>query len=192
MKRKRELTGEEREVWFAVTRGVRPYHAAPIAPPAKHQTGVAHDHSGLAGSNARHMPASQPRHAAHAHPAPRPRAAEAGDPKIDRRAARGRIPIDATLDLHGHYQVSAHAALRAFISNARARGDRCVLVITGKGAQSTGSGILRRRFLEWVEERDLREQITRVANAHQRHGGGGAFYVFLKSGLRNANAKIIR
>lgn len=175
MKRKRELTGDERDVWFAVTRGVRPYHATPIAPPAKRKTGVSHDHIELARSSPR--PAKSP-------PIRRPHAAGAGDPKLDRRVARGRLPIDATLDLHGFYQASAHAALRAFINSAAARGHRCVLVITGKGAQSSGSGVLRRRFLEWVEEQDLRENVARIAQAHQRHGGAGAFYVFLKSGRR--------
>ncbi len=175
MKRKRELSADEREVWFTVTRGVRPYHAAPLAPPAKRKTGVVDEHASLARHSVRpEKPA----------PSTKPHAAQAGDPQLDRRAARGRMPIDATLDLHGYYQAGAHAALRAFIADANARRYRCVLVITGKGAQSSGSGILRRRFLEWVEEPDLRQAIARIAQAHPRHGGAGAFYVFLKSSRR--------
>ena len=183
MKRKRELTGEERDVWFAVTRGVRPYHATPVAPPAKRKTGVSHSQIELARSSPRPAKSSAVR---------RPHAAEAGDPRLDRRAARGRLPIDATLDLHGYYQAGAHAALRAFIADANARRHRCVLVITGKGVQSSGSGVLRRRFLEWVEEQDLRQSIARIAQAHPRHGGAGAFYVFLKSSRRTVSPKINR
>ena len=117
--------------------------------------------------------------------AAKPPATQAGDPKLDRRAARGRIAIDATLDLHGYNQAAAHLALHQFLACAKAHHRRCVLVITGKGATSTGSGILRRRFLEWIDERDIRESISRVASAHQRHGGAGAFYVFLKSAEGN-------
>ncbi|VAW10984.1 hypothetical protein MNBD_ALPHA09-1151, partial [hydrothermal vent metagenome] len=47
---------------------------------------------------------------------------------------RGRIDVDGTLDLHGMTQSHAHMALRGFLIAAQARGDRLVLVITGKGS----------------------------------------------------------
>ena len=40
MKPKRPLTSDEREVWFAVTRGVTPYHHDAVAPAPTHR--VAH------------------------------------------------------------------------------------------------------------------------------------------------------
>ncbi len=171
MKTKRRLTKEDREVWFAVTRGIEPYHATPVAPSPAPATGVAIERpvSRRAGAPIKATPS---------HKSP---ATTTGDPKLDRRAARGRIPIDGTLDLHGFNQAAAHVALRQFLVRAKAHHHRCVLVVTGKGTTSSGSGILRRRFLEWIDEHELREMITRVAQAHQRHGGAGAFYVFLKS-----------
>ncbi len=111
----------------------------------------------------------------------------AGDPNIDRLAKRGRLPIDATFDLHGHSQASARAAIYGFILEARARGHGCVLVITGKGTPSAGGatfsagrGVLRARFKEWLREDAFRQHIVRASAAHPRHGGAGAFYVFLK------------
>jgi len=176
MKAKRPLTRDDREVWSAVTRGVNPYHGARLCADRPPHTGVAKPRAVLAprivGTPARATPSAKPS------------AFEAGDPKLDRRAARGRIAIDATLDLHGFTQAAAHLTLQQFFATARARHYRCVLIVTGKGARKDGGGILRRRFLDWVEERDMRDHITRVSPAHQRHGGAGAFYVFLRSATR--------
>lgn len=112
-----------------------------------------------------------------------------GDPRQARRISRGRRAIGATLDLHGLTQAQAKDRLYAFLEDAAAQQQRAVLVITGKGGPGTPQpftpaprGILRRRFLEWVEEAPLRGLIASVQPAHQRHGGTGAFYVFLKKG----------
>ncbi|MCA8889512.1 MAG: Smr/MutS family protein [Parvularculaceae bacterium] len=121
-----------------------------------------------------------------------------GDPALDRRLARRRAPIERVLDLHGMRQVSAHGALRNFIDSAHRDGARAVLVITGKGGAASaasmtrrrlhgdisagvGAGVLRARFLDWIEEPDLRRHIARVSQAAPRDGGAGAFYVFLKA-----------
>ncbi len=155
---------------------MRPH--AVSAPKSESPTGVAQ----RAGS--RHGDAAMPR--AGRRPAPRPaheNVFSSGDPKADKKVARGRMTIDATLDLHGHTQASAHVALRRFIIAAHGRGDRCVLVITGKGNPAAPDrGVLRARFRDWIEEEDLRARIARAAAAHQRHGGDGAYYVFLKRG----------
>ncbi len=110
----------------------------------------------------------------------------AGDPKADRLVRRGRKAIDATFDLHGHTQVTARAALYGFLLEARARGYGCVLIITGKGASSghPGRGVLRARFKDWLSEDAFRQHIVRASAAHPRHGGGGAYYVFLKTSTR--------
>ena len=55
------------------------------------------------------------------------------EPRVRRRLSRGQLPIDATIDLHGMRQSEAHAALNRFILARHHRGDRTVLVITGKG-----------------------------------------------------------
>ncbi|RFB05442.1 Smr/MutS family protein [Parvularcula marina] len=119
-----------------------------------------------------------------------PPAYEAGDPRQARHVARGRVEIDAELDLHGLTQEQARTRLDHFIEFASLRGNRVVLVITGKGHlgesrydpfEEAPRGILRQRFLEWVERTPLRDRISSVRPSHQRHGGRGAFYVFLKT-----------
>lgn len=80
-------------------------------------------------------------------------------------------------------QVEAHRALLRFMASAANNGVRLVLVVTGKGratALDARGGVLRSRFLDWVEEPPLRGEIARVAPAKQKDGGAGAFYVFLK------------
>ena len=122
----------------------------------------------------------------------------AGDPRLDRRAARRRVPIERTLDLHGLTQAAAQSRLSTFIKGAYASGLRCVLVVTGKGGLVHAShiydaptdddpfwggkskGVLRRNFPDWVSAPGLRAMIARVAPAHQKDGGAGAWYVFLK------------
>lgn len=116
---------------------------------------------------------------------------DSGDPGLAKRVSRGRKQIDATLDLHGMTQVQAHSRLIHFIDFAALRGHRVLLIITGKGSpfeQETSlfdeapRGILRQRFLEWIEQSPLRHRISSVRQAHQKHGGRGAFYVFLSAG----------
>ncbi len=121
-------------------------------------------------------------------PAARPRPApplHAGEfAGLDRRSAdrlrRGQIKIDARLDLHGMTRAAAQDALRGFIAAAAARGDRCVLVITGKGAFSEAGGVLRREVPRWLNLPDLRPKVVAFTEAQPRHGGGGALYVLLR------------
>src|SRR3712207_5692715 len=71
---------------------------------------------------------------------------------LDRRSwlrlRRGLYPIDARLDLHGLTQEQAHAWLSSFLATARARGNRCVLVITGRGQRHGGT--LRTMTPRWL------------------------------------------
>jgi len=112
-------------------------------------------------------------------PTKKPSVLGAGDPAQDKRVARRRIPIDRRIDLHGMTQVAAEVALTAFLTNARADGCRCVLVITGKGGFSR-RGVLHSRFSDWINGEAIKSLIARAAPAHQKDGGAGAWYVFLK------------
>lgn len=96
----------------------------------------------------------------------------------EKRVRRGKLDIAATFDLHGHTQVSASRALPGFLLAQQAEGARCVLVITGKGRE--GQGVLRRNFLIWLEGPEARALVSGFAESHPKHGGSGAFYVFLR------------
>ena len=96
----------------------------------------------------------------------------------EKRVRRGDVEIGATLDLHGHKQDSAVAALTRFLHRAQKRGDRAVIIVTGVGRG--GEGVLKRMFPAWLLAKDIRPLVAGYAPAHRSHGGSGAFYVFLK------------
>ena len=96
----------------------------------------------------------------------------------ERAVRRGKQPISASFDLHGHTQDSAWRILPPFLAREQAKGSKCVIVITGKGA--SGEGVLRRNFLNWLEMPEARALVSGYAPAHPKHGGGGAWYVFLR------------
>jgi DNA-nicking Smr family endonuclease len=117
-------------------------------------------------------------------PAPAPRTTKQqssvspADRGRERRVRRGKLEIEATLDLHGHSRQSARSSLKRFLTAEQARGRRVVVVVTGAGRG--GEGVLRRCLPEWLGESDLRALTSGYAQAHRSHGGAGAFYVFLK------------
>ncbi len=119
---------------------------------------------------------------------------ETAHPHMDRRRfdnlRRGRMEPEARLDLHGMTSENAHARLIGFIQSAHANGLRLVLVITGKGRadaeaiQPRRHGVLRHSLPHWLAAPPLAGRVLQVASAHQKHGGGGAFYVYLRRPTR--------
>jgi len=103
---------------------------------------------------------------------------------VDRRLAdrlkRGRLPIDATLDLHGMTQSEAHAAVQGFVARSVERGRRTLLIVTGKGRRESGGGVLKSALPRWLNEAPLREDILALTQAQPEHGGSGAYYVLLR------------
>ena len=97
----------------------------------------------------------------------------------DKKTRRGQIAIEATIDLHDMTQVKAFQVLQNAIISASNRNHSCILVITGKGL--SGAGILRQSLPRWVNDPALRPLIASYAQAHIRHGGSGAWYIFIKS-----------
>lgn len=91
---------------------------------------------------------------------------------------RGRVNIEATIDLHDLNRERARAALVKAVIRASNRNMKCVLVITGKGPRL--EGVLRRNFPEWIAQAPIRPLVATYAQAHIKHGGTGAWYVFLK------------
>ena len=102
------------------------------------------------------------------------------DRRTAERLRRGRMAVEARLDLHGLTQDQAHRELLSFIRRTAAVGMRCVLVVTGKGSVSQGGGVLRRRLPDWLGQSDCRPHVLAVTRAQRAHGGDGAFYVLLR------------
>lgn len=102
------------------------------------------------------------------------------DKRRAQRLRRGQLPIEGRLDLHGMTRAEAHGRLVAFIAEARDRGRRCVLVITGTGRRRDEAGVLRAAVPRWLNLPPCRERILAFATAQPNDGGDGALYVLLK------------
>lgn len=193
MKRRRGLSAGEDALWRKVTRDVRPIRKKPPrAGDPGPELGETSRETAAPVRSRRPGPSVKPT-------APRARkgrslpALQAGDPALDKKARRGRIAVEKTLDLHGLREIGARTRLIAFIETAAREGCRCVLVITGKGQPASEAdpfaerprGVIRRRFEEWIDEEPLRSLVTRASQAQPKDGGAGAFYVFLKAGRKN-------
>lgn len=104
------------------------------------------------------------------------------------RLRKGKMKPDARLDLHGMTAAQAHSELSHFIIQSHAAGKRLALVITGKGNSTraeegimpTRQGILRHSLPHWLNRPDLKSKILEITPAHAKHGGGGAYYVYLR------------
>jgi DNA-nicking Smr family endonuclease len=97
-----------------------------------------------------------------------------------RQLKRGTITLSDELDLHGYVKDEALRRLKQFITGAYSRGQRAVLVITGKGINSIEGPVLQGAVAAWLREKG-RGMIAEFAPAPREKGGSGAFVVFLKS-----------
>ncbi|MDG5495773.1 Smr/MutS family protein [Niveispirillum sp. BGYR6] len=102
------------------------------------------------------------------------------DKRTDEKVRRGRLAIDGRIDLHGLTQSEAHDALIGFVRRSHAQGRRLLLVITGKGGMPRGEGVLRSGVPRWLHETPTRDLVLAVHQAQPQHGGGGAYYVYLR------------
>lgn len=109
------------------------------------------------------------------------------DYKSFKKMKRGKSTPEATFDLHGMTVAQAHSALIHFLMTSYSRNMRLVLVITGKGKfqEDTGPiprqvGILRHQVPQWLRMPPLRDKVLQVSEAHGKHGGSGAYYVYLR------------
>lgn len=173
--RKRDLSGEERALWRRVARTVKSKKqvaAEPEAEPA----------APAPAAKKRKLPAAPPKTALKPKSpvpfTPPPLADRGGEKKV----RRGDVEIGISLDLHGLNQDEARAAVHRVLLDAQARGERAVLIVTGKG-RAGETGVLKRRLPDWLESKQIRPLVAGIAEAHQRHGGSGAVYVFVKRRL---------
>ncbi|WP_439119863.1 Smr/MutS family protein [Marivita sp.] len=114
------------------------------------------------------------------------------DTKTYGKMRRGRLAPEGRIDLHGMTLDQAHPALTRFILTSYSRGFRLVLVITGKGQRDDPHdpiprqrGVLKRQVPMWLRMAPLNTAVMDVSEAHIRHGGGGAYYVYLRRTLRS-------
>ncbi len=108
------------------------------------------------------------------------------DGKTGDKFVKGKLKIEARLDLHGYTEKEAFAKVVDFIQNAYIKGLRCVLVITGKGLKNKDEpwyetkGVIKEAFPSWLNNNEIRPFVLSFSQASQNDGGSGAFYVLLK------------
>ena len=109
------------------------------------------------------------------------------DSKSFGKMKRGKLVPEARIDLHGMTLDQAHPELKHFILTSQSAGRRLVLVITGKGKPSkehgpipVRTGILKHYVPQWLRMPPLAQAVLHVSEAHLKHGGSGAYYVYLK------------
>ncbi|MDZ4094025.1 MAG: Smr/MutS family protein [Paracoccaceae bacterium] len=197
MARRRALRPEEQELWQAVARTATPLHApqkiaglaAALAPEPRPSIAAmppspsygrfrVGERAPAAGRGHDIVPALKEQLAA---------APVKMDRKAFERMARGKLAPEARIDLHGMTMAEAHPELIRFILNASAQGLRLVLVITGKGKPGPDHGpipqrhgVLKHQVPHWLHMPPLGPAILQVTEAHLRHGGSGAYYVYLR------------
>lgn len=96
-----------------------------------------------------------------------------------RQLKNGAIRVDLELDLHGLTREEALGSLSRFVTGAFNRGQKAILVITGKGNNSPAEPVLQSAVASWLRESG-KKMVAEFAPAPRQMGGSGAFVVFLK------------
>ena len=109
------------------------------------------------------------------------------DQKSFGKLKRGKLRPEGKIDLHGMTLDRAHPILTSFVMNAHAQGKRLILVVTGKGKMRDEGGpipvrhgVLRHQVPQWLQMQPMKSVVLQIAQAHVSHGGGGAYYVYLR------------
>ena len=196
MSRRRTLRPDEQDLWHAVARTARPMHApafhrksaepsVPQPAPDPQPTAPVPSYGRFrVGQHVMHKPQLDilPPLAERLATAP-----VQMDRKNYDRMSRGKLAPEARLDLHGMTVAEAHPELIRFILNSWSGGLRLVLVITGKGKQGPDFGpipqrygVLKHQVPQWLHMPPLGPCILQITEAHLKHGGAGAYYVYLR------------
>lgn len=102
------------------------------------------------------------------------------DPQTMIRLRKGDFAVQQHLDLHGLSRDAAHEALTRSICNAHAMGDRCLLVIHGRGLQSDRGPVIKNQISRWLTTGNLSRLVLAFCSARPCDGGTGALYILLR------------
>ena len=109
------------------------------------------------------------------------------DKKNFKKLVKGKMEIEGTIDLHGLTADQAKIKLITVINHSYSLGKRLIIVITGKGKhkgfdefQRPINGVLRQNLPEWLSGPSVSNKVLQVTQAQPKHGGAGAFYVYLR------------
>lgn len=103
------------------------------------------------------------------------------DRRLVRRLRNGEFAYQSHLDLHGMTADEARIAVDAFLTDAYRRGYRCVLIVHGRGHNSTDQiPVLKRKLTAWLSRGSWARCVLAFTSARSCDGGSGALYVLLR------------
>ena len=97
--------------------------------------------------------------------------------RVFQRLKTGQIEIQRELDLHGMTVREAGEAVLQLVEGVRADRQCCVLIIHGRGAESSKPARLKSCVYAWLRQHP---RALALHSATPRHGGSGATYALLK------------
>ncbi|KPJ94158.1 MAG: hypothetical protein AMJ53_05815 [Gammaproteobacteria bacterium SG8_11] len=101
-------------------------------------------------------------------------------PNTLRKLRRGKIRIEAELDLHRLTSEQARKEVATFLAHCKASGKRCVRIIHGKGLGSLEKKpVLKGKVDLWLRRHN---DVLAYCSARPMDGGTGAVYVLIKKG----------
>ena len=185
----RRLAPEEAALWKKVITTVKPMvRAEPVKAEIAVETKPLPFRGGVGVGQSPKAPVSM-RHGPTPNPSPEgeglKKVADTLDGTWDRRLSRGLVAPESSIDLHGHNLASAYSRLDQGLEQAIARGDRVLLLVTGKppvaeSERPHSRGAIRAAVGDWIAASRFADRIAAVRGAHPRHGGSGALYIVLR------------
>jgi DNA-nicking Smr family endonuclease len=103
------------------------------------------------------------------------------DKRLLRKLKRGAFSYRSHLDLHGLTRAEARPRVEGFLAEARKRGERCVLIVHGRGLHSKeGIPVLKEAVNSWLLRGRISKAVLAFCSARSTDGGLGALYVLLR------------
>ena len=108
------------------------------------------------------------------------------DKNLLKNIKKGRMKINAVLDLHGKKVKESKSKVFYFIKNNFEANNRLVLIITGKGKRRgveegwKGDGVLKKLLPDWLNSISLSKYIVWFDIAPKDLGGEGALIIYIK------------
>lgn len=103
------------------------------------------------------------------------------DRRVLQKLRRGEYAFREHLDLHGMTRDEAREEVERFLAEMHAGGQRCVLIVHGRGNNSKDNiPVLKVALTTWLERGRIARRVLAFCTARPTDGGAGAMYVLLR------------
>lgn len=103
------------------------------------------------------------------------------DRRLLKKLRKGAFSVAAHLDLHGRTRREAKQLVEHFLTECRRRGQRCVLIVHGRGLHSKERiPVIKEALGRWLTSGRIGRWVLAFCSARPVDGGLGAVYVLLR------------